>query len=479
MKDISKFDNYEDENFEDETFDEIETLKNKNPKRKFIIIGVLIFLVAAFCFSFYYYDTHFGQGIINGYLNKKGINLTSETTENTEDTQDKTDSENNDETKTANAEVTDETTENTEEDKFLGEEISSKKPTLGKEVLTFDEGNVLGINTVNNSYYVCSKDGMKFFDSNGDQVFNDTYTLNYPVSVFEANYAAVYESSGTNVRVYNEKGFIYSVASEYPISKVKLNKNGYLAIIMRAQDSCKTVVYNSEGNKLMERKEDTKGVYPVDLDISDDNKVLCVSYLDTSDVYPISRLVFFYINKEDSMNVADGIFSAVQKDDIYAISVNCMENNTFFIASDVSLMCFSSAGEEIFTKELQEKISAYDVFGKSYAVIGYDGLLPESGENKYSLEVVDLSGKTVSLTSLKDPISYIKSDNKNFVVKTGNSLYGYNKNGKEQYNLIPPYDIKDVSFFNGKSDSLILSATSIEIADLSKVNTSKEDTPKE
>ncbi len=59
--------------------------------------------------------------------------------------------------------------------------------------------------------------------------------------------------------------------------------------------------------------EESKGIYPLSPDVSDDSRVFAISYLDTTDISPMGRVLLFYINAEDGENFTDSMFAAVEK----------------------------------------------------------------------------------------------------------------------------------------------------------------------
>ena len=50
----------------------------------------------------------------------------------------------------------------------------------------------------------------------------------------------------------------------------------------------------------MERFEQDSGIYPLSAALSEDSRILAVTYADTSDIEIKAKVLLFYVNKEDS-----------------------------------------------------------------------------------------------------------------------------------------------------------------------------------
>ncbi|MEI3524148.1 MAG: DUF5711 family protein [Anaerotignum sp.] len=115
------------------------------------------------------------------------------------------------------------------------------------------------------------------------------------------------------------------------LSQFALNQNGYLSLLEKKDSGYEVKIYNSKGTLLKGRVEETAGVYPISTDVSDDNKSFAVSYVDTTDVYPIGRVLFLYANPEDSENYTDSLYaSAASKADEIIGTIRCIAAMVFW-----------------------------------------------------------------------------------------------------------------------------------------------------
>ena len=210
--------------------------------------------------------------------------------------------------------------------------------------IPLDAGSSASFAVFDESFLLCTKDGAKYYNSVGDQKWNDTFNMTTPTVIQEGSFMAVGDLGGKNVRVYDESGLLYNVQMEGNLSQFALNQNGYLSLLEKKDSGYEVKIYNSKGTLLKGRVEETAGVYPISTDVSDDNKSFAVSYVDTTDVYPIGRVLFFYVNPEDSENYTDSLYaSAADKADEIIGTISYRSNGVLAAVSDKAFMVSRTA----------------------------------------------------------------------------------------------------------------------------------------
>ena len=212
--------------------------------------------------------------------------------------------------------------------------------------IPLDAGSSASFAVFDEAFLLCTKDGAKYYNSVGDQKWNDTFNMTTPTVIQEGSFMAVGDLGGKNVRVYDESGLLYNVQLEGNLSQFALNQNGYLSLLEKKDSGYEVKIYNSKGTLLKGRVEETAGVYPISTDVSDDNKSFAVSYVDTTDVYPIGRVLFFYVNPEDSENYTDSLYaSAADKADEIIGTISYRSNGVLAAVSDKGVYGFKDSEE--------------------------------------------------------------------------------------------------------------------------------------
>ncbi|MBR5122098.1 MAG: hypothetical protein IKU91_00920, partial [Anaerotignum sp.] len=205
-------------------------------------------------------------------------------------------------------------------------------------------------------FMLCTKDGVKYFTSMGEHTWTDTFNMTSPAMVQEGDYVAVGDMGGKTVRVYDRKGMLYDLQAEGSPVQFALNESGYLSLITKNNNTYRICIYNTNGTLLKERVEESKGVYPLCSDVSDDSRVFSVSYLDTTDISPIGRVVLFYIDAEESENHTDSMFAAVEKTDEIIPVIGFMEKGVLAAVSDVNVYGIGADGAESWSYPLENTV---------------------------------------------------------------------------------------------------------------------------
>lgn len=417
----------------DNEFDDDIVTKKPRKKGGFIIV---ILLLVILCAGFYY-DTYLGEGYIKNAL-----------------LQNKTEKSN-----------TDDANPNVEETPT----ISSKKNP--KKVMDFESDSKSIFKTFGKSFIHCTKDGVKYYSAMGNQKWNDTYTMTSPIVVSEGKYTAVADLMGRTVKVYNEDGVAYSLTTDSSISRISLNVNGYLAVMMKE----KIDIYNNEGTKIKGRSEGVANIFPMDVDISNDNRIFAVSYLDTSDIKMISKVLLFYLNEEEGKDFTDKMFAA--QDNIEGIIpyVNFTNRDMLVAVSDTNVIAMDLAGKLLWKIELTNEISQFG-FVDEYIIIAYgDVISGKDGKSVGTVEWINSKGEVSSTFDVKEEVSYMNASANGIMMGAGNDYYAVSNSGKLIWSHKAIQDITDILFMENANNVLYITKNSAEVMDMTK-NVNTEDT---
>ncbi|NLK38068.1 MAG: hypothetical protein GX299_08295 [Epulopiscium sp.] len=298
--------------------------------------------------------------------------------------------------------------------------------------------------TFDKEFLMSSKDGVKYFRGMKEQKWNDTFTMTNPFLIKEGNYAAVGDLGGRSVQVYNEEGLRYRIQTEGTLVFFSMNTNGYLAVISKDAETYKVMIYKGDGSLLKGRVEETEGVYPLSVDISDDNKVFAISYLDSSDIEPIARVLFFYIEEKDGENYTDSMFAAVEKENQVIPMVAFMEDGTLAAPSDREVYGINQKGKEIWHKQWSNYVDFIQI-EKKYITVALGGVLPnQEGQKNGTVVWINSKGKETGNMEEKGEVSYLKSSGDYTVIGRGKKYFGTNESGKVLWEYSASEDIYDM-----------------------------------
>lgn len=327
-----------------------------------------------------------------------------------------------------------------------------KEPTLSEEEanasvdsMAVDISSKAAMAVFDKEFMLCTKDGVKYFASMGDQKWNDTFNMTSPAMIQEGEYVAVGDMGGKTVRVYNRSGKLYDLQAEGSPVQFALNEKGYLSLITKNDKSYRIRIYNAKGTLLKERVEESNGVYPLCADISDDSKVFAVSYLDTTDIAPVGRVVLFYIDAEQSEDHTDSMFAAVEKTDEIIPVISYMDKGVLVAISDLNVYGIGGDGTELWEYPLENTIDQAALGNKEYIVLALgDSVANKDGKEKGTVHWLDINGKDKASFETGESVTYLHAGKKGVVVGNDHRYTGVGHSGNESWQYVATGDLTDL-----------------------------------
>ena len=206
--------------------------------------------------------------------------------------------------------------------------------------------------------------------------------------------AAFADYGGSRIYLQKASGETGVVNTDMPIRKITVSSNGYVAAVLEDLDVTWIYMYDSNGTKVAYfRTTMEKSGYPIDIDISPDAELVCVSYyyVDCND---LKSSVAFYNFGSVGQNSIDNYVSGFNYSEEMIPYVEFLDTETAVAISDSRISVFAGAHKPVSVSEMfinDEIISAYvgtDAFAAIYS--------NETHGTKYRLEVYDKEGKKTS-----------------------------------------------------------------------------------
>ena len=130
---------------------------------------------------------------------------------------------------------------------------------------------------------------------------------------------AVADNGGNNILVFSEDGLKGEIETTMPIEKIALSDQGIVSAILKNESSPKIMSYDATGNILVEQQITMSSLgYPAALDLSDDGKMLAVSYLYTEGTSLKSRVIYYNFGEEGQEKTDNQVTSDVYEDTVMA-----------------------------------------------------------------------------------------------------------------------------------------------------------------
>ena len=352
--------------------------------------------------------------------------------------------------------------------------FSSASSSAGaKEMgISFDSSTKSVFKAADKGFFHFSKDGVKFYDNSVNQLWNYTYTMSSITVLQKGNYACVMETNGRALKMYSPDGELYSISCPGTILNVYINAMGQSVVLLNCGDEYRTQVYSESGDLVFERYEQDADIYPVSAALSDDGKIVDVSYLDASGVDIKSTVLFFYTSRSDSKNIDTGdFFAAVEKSGQIVPMAGYNAKTGFMFLGDKEVFAVSTEGKEIWATELTNKIEKayFDSNGNIVAGLGSE-LSDKDGHGEGAVVLYNQSGEEKVLYDMGEKITYMNVCGTDIIVGSGKSYCGITSSGKVNWQYTASQDISDIMPLNGNNLLLVTStnAAIVKSSDLEK-----------
>lgn len=399
--------------------------------KSFVKILIAVILIAAVGFIFY--DSNYGD-------NKLGLNLKGSV--------------------------------NTVEDKADTQEAENEEEaddTIPQGSIKLEEDGRSSFVTYGKGFMHFTRDGVKFYEGIGKLSWSDVYSISSPYVVSDGEMSAVVDLLGKTAKVYDTNGLKFTVQTEENIHSAAVNSNGYLALILKGKNNYKVQLYNSAGNLKFQRFDEDEGIFPVCCDISDDNKVIAVSYTDTTDIEMLSKVLFFYTDKGESGDAdAGGMYAACEVKGEIIASINYMKDNEYVCVSDKAVFSINGNGISQWRRESGNRIEKVAFSDEGYIAVAYGDEIISDAETVEvgTVSVINFGGKETGSVCLGGDVDSLYIG-KYVVASSGGKYYGIKLSGKTIWEESPNRDMVGIFPLNGNS---VLYATKryAEVKNISK-----------
>lgn len=183
-------------------------------------------------------------------------------------------------------------------------EIVKEIKKVGTQTSTFRnyDGNML----------VHSKDGIAAYDSDGVQLWNQSFEMQAPLVKNNGSYVAVGDYKGTTLYIIGKKGTTAEVKTNLPILALDVSAQGIATALLQDKDVTWLRLYSSKGELISEVKTTMRNSgYPVAFAISPDNIKLGVSYA-KAEMGKVNTSLAFYNFGGVGQNVTDNLVSGYE-----------------------------------------------------------------------------------------------------------------------------------------------------------------------
>ena len=306
--------------------------------------------------------------------------------------------------------------------------FKSYKEISSKEKLT--DGSTKYI-SLQNHIFRYSGDGVSLLTNDLETQWNESLNFTSPMAVKNKTKLAVYDKMGTGVSLFGLKGLISQISTDFPVMSVALSDSGNVAVIVDGDNQPIIRYYTPEGEMIADITggANDKG-YPIDIDVSDNGQIVCVTYLKANEEGVGSELAVYNFGntKSDSNLVYSEVFEGRIVPDVIATG------NKIVILEEKGFSVYRSSGS--FTKE--KSISLDEEILSAFYDKEYIGLVTKKVSDKSGnvMRIYDTSGDLKSETDINIIYNNICIEDGHILFYNSNEMEVYNVSGIERYHGI-------------------------------------------
>lgn len=316
-------------------------------------------------------------------------------------------------------------------------------------------------------FFIATRDSVRFYNSDGIEIFRSSHSINNPVLFGQGNYAAILEQNGRFANVYNTSGLMYTISASGPITGFTLGPGGLAGVIAYRGGSYFIQIYNSAGRVFREGTHAYANVVPMLMDISHDGRVLAISYLDINDAVMNSFVNLIFIEQSDYLahEYTDGIFAGNRQNPEQIIgAISFMEDGNIVAVSDTRIFGISgTTGMTIWEFPVNNRMSQVD-FGNNWFVVAYGSpMLNQPGVPLGTVHAYSAAGGRLFAFNADAYVDSVEIRGGNVVIGSGGTFSALARNGSLLWELELPNNIRSVSITSSPDQVVSFSATEARV----------------
>ncbi len=204
---------------------------------------------------------------------------------------------------------------------------------LRKEVLeentnsiTIDTENLSLVYAFDRKLAIYTEGNLSFYNSAAKEISNIEITLSKPIAASKNSYLALGDLSSQKACLVKSNNLVWQKDIEGTVSKISVNKNGYVAISAAGTTyESMVMLYNPKGELLFTKYLST---YVMAIDISENNKYLAIAEIDNSGIAPTNKveIISTELARTDSENATVNTYEAQTNEVLTGIKFQSKNN---------------------------------------------------------------------------------------------------------------------------------------------------------
>lgn len=297
--------------------------------------------------------------------------------------------------------------------------------------LTGEDTTAASYSMVGDHVLKYSLDGAALLDSRGKSLWTSSYKMNAPQADSCENTAVIYDTQGTNMRVYQDAGEIGNITTDMPIVKAQVAKQGVVAAILESGENTWIQYYDTRGKSIASFKTtlDSPG-YPLDIGLSPDGLLMAVTYLRVTGGVAESQIVFYNFSSV-GQNQMDNMVNNYTLEGTIAPQVEYLD--------DSNCLVFREDGFTVYEgKQIPKQTAAVNLDKEIISTFynsSYVGFIVRSDDpqNAFTLRLFSLKGKEMFSQDFDFDYDMVTMDEDQILMFNNKQICTYSVDGVKKF----------------------------------------------
>ncbi len=280
-----------------------------------------------------------------------------------------------------------------------------------------------------------SGDGIFYTGFDGSLIWNYTYDMTNPCVETCGSYIVAYDKKGSEVFIFNTKGFVNEITTTLPVVEAKIASQGTVALLLQEDNTSYIQMYDKRGTVLVsgEIHPENRG-FPVSMALSSNATRLLLSIANVNTGELTSELVFYDFTDAGKAE-EDNIVATYTYIGAIIPKVEFLKNDKAVAFTDNRIIIFNNNLRATVVKEINVGSQMKSIFYNDNHFGYICEAEKDNGEVINELNVYNLLG--IKTTSKEIYDSYSEAtllDNDEIFVTDGNEVTLYNLQGFARFN---------------------------------------------
>ncbi len=306
-----------------------------------------------------------------------------------------------------------------------------------------------------------SKDGIALINRKGKESWNQPYQIKNPIiDTYNNDAVLVADKGGNTILVLDREGLKGEIQTMLPVEKAVVSAQGIVCAVLKNETSPKIICYDAAGNLLVEMATSLTGTgYPLDVGISEDGKVLLVSYLCVQNGTIVTKIRYYNFDGEKD-SIQDYEVTADDYVNMAAASAFFMNPKTSVVVGDDRLLFYTGEGKPQLTETVLLNKRIKSVFHSNR----YVGLvLKNERKAGYELCLFNTSGKKVLSEEFTGDFSNVKISGSQILMYDGKKCSVFTRTGIHKYDGELNGSILEIFPVLGVNKYIVMNANGMEV----------------